>query len=66
MKIPESLPNGLHLHATGAEIERLNWLEKRVATLNKWIKERNDLALERSETVARIKARVPQPGGPSN
>ena len=66
MKIPESLPNGLHLHATGAEIERLNWLEKRVATLNKWIKERKDLALERSETVARIKARVPQQGGPSN
>jgi len=59
MRVPESLkPYPL---ATIAEIERMNWLERRIATLEKWIEERDGLTRERDEIVAFVKARSEAP-----
>lgn len=49
-------------HATLGENERANWLEKRIVTLEKWIKERSDLHDELAALVKKVKARVAKEG----
>ena len=57
MKIPTAFGDAAP-HATVGEVDRMNKIERRVSTLNKWINERDGLVEERERLIATVKGRV--------